>query len=99
MLEEFGELPEDLSYSIIQSYKLLNKLRNEFAHKLHFNESIFRDLLLSVKRIDPTLLNEKEIENEGDVLKYFENISFILSYLNGYIFGLYQRRRDFPSQQ
>jgi|GEM_PF-4360062 len=91
LLEEFGRLPKSNREHIIYSFKLLNKIRNEFAHSLSYNEFTLRDLIASIKKIDPKSLNgiEADFKNPNE-RKNLGNIAYLLSYLNGYVFGLFQ---------
>jgi len=94
LLESFGALPKESFSEVILSYKLLNKLRNEFAHTLKFNKNIFRDLMESIKRISPDDFNDRTTDDTVDLLSRMENISYLLSYLNGYVYGVFTVNRD-----
>lgn len=89
LAEEFGDLPTE----IIEILKELNKIRNDYAHKLVLERENLEKLY---KRI--TKLHDKKHQNihlnKNDIIEYFKNVSYLLSYTNGYIFGAYIKNKS-----
>lgn len=87
LAEEFGDLPSE----IIEILKKLNKIRNDYAHRLIFDSENLEKLYNQIIRLH-NKNNQNIILNKEDVVEYFENLSYLLSYVNGYIFGVYKKK-------
>lgn len=89
LAEEFGDLPTE----IIEILKKLNKIRNDYAHRLILdNENLERLYHQIIKFHNKD--NQNIILNKNDIIEYFINASYLLSYINGYIFGLYKKEKN-----
>ncbi|KJD37092.1 hypothetical protein PW52_01145 [Tamlana sedimentorum] len=86
LAEQFGNLP----FEVIEILKKLNTIRNDYAHKLILDDL---NLSLMLKKII-LFYNQNNHDNitldESNISEYFRNFSFLLSYINGYIFGIYK---------
>lgn len=89
LAEEFGDLPSE----IIEILKKLNKIRNDYAHRLILDnenlEKLYNQIIKLHNKKDQNIVLNKE-----DVIKYFKNVSYLLSYINGYIFGVYKKKEN-----
>lgn len=88
LVEEFGDLPSEITDIL----KKLNKIRNNYTHRLILDNENLEKLYNQI-----IILHNKEnkniVLNKEDLIEYFKNISNLLSYVNGYIFGVYKKRK------
>jgi len=89
LAEEFGDLPVE----IIEILKKLNKIRNEYAHRLILDNEKLENLYHQIIKLH-NKNNQSIILNKNDIIEYFKNTSYLLSYINGYIFGLYKKEKN-----
>ncbi|HLV40227.1 hypothetical protein [Xanthomarina sp.] len=89
LAEEFGNLPVE----IIEILKKLNKIRNEYAHRLILDNEKLESLYHQIIKLH-NKNNQSIILNKNDIIEYFKNTSYLLSYINGYIFGLYKKEKN-----
>src|SRR5690606_9312466 len=89
LAEEFGDLPSE----IIDVLKKLNKIRNDYAHRLILDNENLEKLYHEIIKFQNNN-NQNITLNKKDIIDYFRNVSYLLSYVNGYIFGLYKKEKN-----
>ena len=79
-----GSIDDDL----IKEIQILNKIRNEIAHSLTYNESLLKELFSEVKKKSP----EGILSKPNSTIK--EKIIGSIAFINGALFGGYKYYTD-----
>jgi hypothetical protein len=89
MLAHFGNI-ESEEILILESIRLLNKLRNGIAHSLNVNDQLIQEFFTTLGKVAPPHRGNFRDENLDIPLRLTSGIAFIC----GIIFGKYLKVRD-----